>query len=420
MQWLNEGLKNIWFPYTQMKYRPDPLIPVREGIGCTIITEDGQELIDGISSWWSACHGYSHPYIGEKIVTQARKLPHIMFAGLAHREAYVLANRLVNLFKNNLTSNNLTRVFFSDSGSTAVEVALKMAIQYFYNKGLDKKNQFISFSNSYHGDTAGCMSVSSACIRGGTFTHHIRKQHIVPISDKLIEFQRLIELHHDTIAGVIIEPILQGAGGMKMHSHETLHEIYRITKQYDVLFIADEIATGFYRLGKMFACDFANITPDIITLGKALTGGMCSLGATIATENVFDAFLSNKLEDAFMHGPTFMANPMACSAANASLDLFERDDYISKVQTIEQQLKEELMPCRNHAMVKDLRIKGACAAVEVEADWKKMFELRQEAIKLGVWLRPFADVIYLMPPLIIKKAELRILTHAVKKLLEML
>ena len=415
MQWLEEGLKNIWLPYTQMKIRPDPLIPVVAASGCELILIDGRKLIDGISSWWSVCHGHSHPYIKEKVIEQVGKFSHAMLAGCAHEQAYTLANRLINILP-----KDLNRVFFSDSGSTAVEVAMKMAIQYFYNLGKRNKNKFISFCNSYHGDTTGCMSVSSSCIQGKTFEKYLKEQYMVPISEDLSEFKELIEARHDEIAGVIIEPILQGAGGMKIYSQEKLKKIYQITKKYYVLFIADEIATGFYRLGKMFACNFVNITPDIITLGKALSGGFCSLGATVATEEIFNGFLSDSLEKAFMHGPTFMANPIACAAANASLDLFEHDDYEEKIKIIEDELKSGLMFCVKHEKVKNIRIKGAVAVLEVEANWEKMFELRKKAVSLGVWIRPFLDVIYLMPPFTIRKDALDKLIFTVKSLLNYL
>lgn len=415
MQWLEDGLKNIWLPYTQMKHRPAPLVPVVGARDCRLILANGDTLIDGISSWWSVVHGYSPPHIVQSMVAQVEKLSHVMFAGCAHEQAYTLATRLVQYLP-----KGLERVFFSDSGSTAVEVALKMAVQYYYNLGKSKKCKFVSFQNSYHGDTAGCMSVSSSQIHGATFKQYLTQQYNVPISEDLVEFKKVLELHHNDIAGVIIEPIMQAAGGMKFHSAETLRKIYEITKQYDVLFIADEIASGFYRLGKKFACNFADITPDIMTLGKALTGGMCSLGATISTGQVFSAFASDSLEYAFMHGPTFMANPIACAAANASLDIFVRENYEQKVLQIESQLQEELIHCQKLDKVREVRVKGAMAALEVKADWSKMFQLRQESVNLGVWLRPFADVIYLMPPLIIGEDELHKLTSAVIKLVKLL
>ena len=415
MQWLEQGLKHIWLPYTQMQFKPDPLLPVVGAQGCKIILADGRELIDGISSWWSMCHGYSHPYIIEKMIEQVKKLSHIMFAGCAHEPAYTLASRLAKLLP-----TDLTKVFFSDSGSTAVEVALKMAMQYYYNQGKEKKCKFISFKNSYHGDTAGCMSISSSSIHGDTFKNYLTQQYNVPITEDLHELRDLIEGKNEEIAGVIIEPLLQGAGGMKLHSAETLKKIYNIAKQYDILFIADEIATGFYRLGKRWACDFAEVTPDIITLGKALSGGMCSLGATVATEKIFNVFLSRELTQAFMHGPTFMANPIACAAANASLDLFAQDCYVEKVQQIEKQLTKELIACHESHKVKDIRIKGAMAAIEVETDWPTIFKLRQEAVKSGIWIRPFANVIYLMPPFIITEDELSKLTSTIRSLLKYL
>ncbi len=415
MQWLEDGLKHIWLPYTQMKQRPSPLLPIKSAKGCRLILSDNNELIDGISSWWSVCHGYSHPHIVETMVKQLNTLSHVMFAGCAHEPAYTLATRLTKLF-----NYKLSRVFFSDSGSTAVEIALKIAIQYFRNLGQAQKNKFVSFNNAYHGDTAGCMSISSTCVQGETFKQHISNQYMVPISQNLDAFKDIIRCHHKNIAGVIIEPILQAAGGMKIHNAETLKEIYQITKEHNILFIADEIATGFYRLGQLFACDFANITPDIITLGKALTGGMCSLGATITTQEIFKAFLSDHLENALMHGPTFMANPIACSAANASLDLFERDNYVDKVRLIEQQLKCGLEHCIKYDKVIDVRIKGAMAAIEVQANWNKICELRQKSVELGVWLRPLMPVIYLMPPFVISENELSKLIYATISLVQSL
>ncbi len=414
MQWIKLGLKNIWLPYTQMKFPPSPLLSVVAAEGCKIILEDGRKLIDGISSWWSVCHGYSHPYIVKEMVSQVKNLAHIMMAGCAHQQSYQLANRLANMLP-----EDLNKVFFSDSGSVAVEVAMKMAVQYYYNLGESQRTKFISFNNSYHGDTSGCMSISSSCIQGNTFKNFIKPQYSVPISEDLDELKKLLKSHNKEIAGVIIEPILQGAGGMKLHSAQTLKKIYEITKEHNTLFIADEIATGFYRLGKRFACNFADITPDIITLGKALTGGMCSLGATVATEKIFNTFLSDKLEKAFMHGPTFMGNPIACAATNASLDIFENENYEAKIRLIEQQLQKELTECKEYKSIKEVRIKGAMAALEIKnSNWQQMFTWRKKGVELGVWIRPFANVVYLMPPFVINKNELTQLTLAIKKLIK--
>lgn len=414
--WLKEGLEHIWLPYTQMQTTPIPL-PVKETKGCKIILEDGTEFIDGISSWWSACHGYNHPYITEAMEKQLKKMPHIMFAGLAHEPAYTLAKKIINI-----VPKGLNRVFFSDSGSTAVEVALKMAVQYWYNKGDKKKNRFICFHQSYHGDTMGAMSVSDP-EKGmhKAYSTYMPMQYVVDIpTDEygFSEFSSLISGIKKTVAALIIEPLVQGAGGMKFHSPDILAEIKKICEQNEILFIADEIATGFGRTGMMFACNEAGITPDIICLGKALTGGTIGLAATIANEKIYEAFLSDNIDTAFMHGPTYMANPLACSAAIASIELFERENRLKQVEFIESFLVNNLTKCKELENVKDVRVKGAIGVVQLkESNYKDILELRKRFIGEGVWIRPFADVIYLMPPLIITEEELKKLTNAIYKIL---
>lgn len=415
-EWEKQGLEHIWLPYTQMKTAPQPL-PVVATEGCRIRLADGRELIDGIASWWSACHGYNHPHILEQMAKQLHTMPHVMFAGLAHEPAYRLAERLVKM-----GPEGMRRVFFSDSGSTAVEVALKMAIQYWKNKGERNKSKFLSFHNSYHGDTMGAMSLSD--VEHGmhkVFSSHVPKQYIVDIPFDEYGFSELSELMAGVkghIAGMVIEPLVQGAGGMKFHSPDILAELHRLCKAHDILFIADEIATGFGRTGLMFACDEAGIAPDIACVGKALTGGVIGLAATLTTEEIFSAFLSDKLETALMHGPTYMANPLACAAANASLDLFEAEPRLQQVERIEAQLREELEPCRKLSRVVDVRVKGAIGVVQLEgAKREDILAFRQAFIEEGVWLRPFDDVVYLMPPFTITQEELTKITQAVYKVM---
>jgi len=385
--------------------------------GCELILADGTRLVDGIASWWTMAHGYKHPHLVEAVQKQAERLSHVMFGGLAHEPAYTLAERLVAF-----TPQGLERVFFADSGSIAVEIALKMALQYWRNLGSPRKGQFLCFRNGYHGDTLGAMSVSDADSEyAQAFSHVLTHHFMVDIPHEEYDFSELESLlkdHHKDIAGCIIEPLVQGAGGIKLHAADTLAEIHRICKKYDVLLIADEIAVGFYRSGYRFACDEAGITPDIMTIGKALTGGMVSMAATLATEEVFDAFLSDSFDTALMHGPTYMANPLACAAAHASLDLFEGSNYQHKVEAIEQQLRAELGQCQALKGVHSLRIKGAIAAIELHPEAVDILWYRQKFVELGVWVRPIGNVIYLMPPLVINQAQLAQLTTAIYTAIE--
>ncbi len=415
--WLAEGWPHIWLPYAQMQTAPMPL-PVVGAEGCRLRLADGRELIDGVASWWSVCHGYKHPHIIASVKKQLETLPHVMFAGLGHEPAYRLAKRLAAI-----APQGLTRVFFSDSGSTGVEVALKMAVQYWKNKGDGKRNKLISFRNAYHGDTMGAMSVSDP--EQGMhhiYNHFIPKQYVMDIpSDEygFSEFEALVEGIHKTVAGVIIEPLVQCAGGFRFHSADILAEIYRIAKKFNLLFIADEIATGFGRTGFLFACEEAGIAPDILCMGKALTGGTLTLAATLATEQVFAAFLSDRREAAFMHGPTYMANPLACAAANASLDLFEREPRLKQSNAIENQLLQELSSCKEREGVLDVRVKGAVGVVELaDKSGSHMTKLREKCVEQGVWLRPFNGVIYIMPPFTVTPEELSRLTHAVQFLVQ--
>ena len=415
-EWEKEGLKNIWLPYTQMKNCPTPL-PVKSAKDTKIILENGTELIDGIASWWSACHGYQHPHIISEIKKQADNLAHVMFAGLAHEPAYKLAKRL-----SEVAPKGVNKVFFSDSGSTAVEVAMKMASQFWSNQGNTKRNKFICFHNAYHGDTMGGMSLTDP--ENGmhkNFNNFMPKQYVLDIpSDEyqFAEFEDLIKDIHKTVAALIIEPLVQGAGGMKFHTADILAEIYRICKKYNILFIADEVATGFGRTGTMFACEEAGISPDIMCIGKALTGGAIGLAATLATEEIFDGFISDELFKALMHGPTFMANPIACAAANASLDLFEKENRLKQIENIELQLTDELEQYRDYKNVLDVRVKGAIGVVQLDnPSWDHIFELRKKFIEQGIWLRPFGDIIYIMPSFTIRSGDLSKITESIKSVL---
>ena len=408
MNWYNENINNIWLPYTQMQNTPQPL-PVVGAVGSRIKLPDGRELIDGIASWWSACHGYRHSHIEQAVKQQMEILPHMMFAGLVHEQALKLAGRLANL-------TGLPRVFFADSGSVAVEIALKMSLQYWQNKRATNRNRFLCFRHGYHGDTTGAMSVSDPDSMHKAFRSYSTKQFVVDIpSDEygFAEFEQLLEGVHKNIAAIIIEPLVQGAGGMKFHSSDVLAEIYRICKKYEIIFIADEIATGFGRTGSMFACNEAAITPDIMCVGKGLTGGTVSLAATIASSEIFNSFLSDDDDFAFMHGPTYMANPLACAAANASLDLFESEPRLEQVSNIETQLHDSLEKCNNLPHVVDVRVKGAIGVVQIDKSRMNKKLLRQRFIEEGVFLRPLDDVIYIIPAFTIASDELEKLTNAV-------
>ena len=361
--WLAEGLEHLWLPYAQMKTAPAPL-PVVRTEGARIFLTDGRVLIDGIASWWTMCHGYNHPHIKAAIAQQLEVMPHVMFAGLAHEPAARLATRLVALLP-----GDLERVFFSDSGSVAVEIALKMALQYWRNRG-ERRGKFLAFRNGYHGDTAAAMAVSDPATG-----MHGRAGGLLPaqlIADlphdaaSTAQLDALLTREAANVAAIVIEPLVQGAGGMIFHDAATLRRVRELADRHNVLLIADEIFTGFGRTGTMFACDAAGIVPDIVTLSKALTGGALPLAATIARRHVFDAFLSDDAEAALMHGPTFMANALACAAANASLDLFAAEDRLAQVAAIEAAMTRDLAPCRTLRSVRDVRIKGAIGVVELD------------------------------------------------------
>jgi len=411
--WYTAGWPHVWLPYAQMKTAAPPLAVARTE-GSRIILADGRELIDGIASWWTACHGYNHPHIRAALVRQAETMPHVMFGGLAHEPALRLARRLVALL-----GGELDRVFFSDSGSVAVEVALKMAIQFWRNRGQGGRTRFVTFRGGYHGDTTGAMAVSDPddsmhALFKGMLPVHINIA--LPTDEASTEeLRRTLERHAETLAGIIVEPLVQGAGGMHFHDAAVLRRLRDMADRYDVLLIFDEIFTGFGRTGTMFASQQAAVAPDIVCLSKALTGGTLSLAATVASRRVFDAFWSDEPRDALMHGPTFMANPLACAAANASLDLFEQEPRLAQVQAISDQLERGLAPCRGMPRVKDVRVKGAIGVVELDRI-DDLQALRGRFLAEGVFVRPFGNVVYLTPAFTIAEAELHALMAAVVKI----
>lgn len=378
--------------------------------------EDGRELVDGISSWWTACHGYNHPHILAAVEKQLHSFPHVMFGGLTHDPAIILSEKLIKI-----APEGLNRVFFSDSGSVAVEIAMKMALQYWLNKGIHGKNKFVCFRHGYHGDTIGAMAVSNPeDSMHKAFRNFVPMQYVLDIPSSeyaLAEFQEMMQGISRTVAGVIIEPLVQAAEGMRFHSPDILAAIHKTAQEHNMLFIADEIATGFGRTGLTFACNEAAITPDIMCVGKALTGGVIPLAATLATENVFEAFLDESADRALMHGPTYMANPLACAAAIASLELFEQEPRLKQVEAIEAQLHKELMECRFLKSVADVRVKGAIAVIELHNKTPDKTWLTEQFVKAGVWIRPLNNLIYLMPPFVITPEELTQLTNAIKNVL---
>ena len=386
-------------------------LPVAATDGVRITLADGRELIDGIASWWTACHGYNHPHIRAAVAAQLERMPHVMFGGLANEPALVLARRLAALLP-----GPLDRVFFSESGSVAVEVALKMAVQYWLNRGVRGRRRFLAFHGAYHGDTFTAMSVCDP--EEGMhrlFAGVLPAQRVVPLPrDRAAAaaLDALLAREGGTCAAAIVEPLVQGAGGMRFHAPETLREIRAACDRHGLLLIADEIMTGFGRTGTLFACEQAGVVPDIVTLSKALTGGTLALAATVASGAVFEAFLAERAEAALMHGPTYMANPLACAAANASLDLFEREPRLAQARRLEARLAAGLAPARALPGVVDVRAKGAIGVVQLEdgsrADW-----LKARFVEAGVWIRPFGDVVYLTPALTIDDADLARLTEAI-------
>ena len=401
---------HLWRPYTQMKGASAPLEAVRTQ-GCRITLADGRVLIDGIASWWTAVHGYNHPHIRAAVAEQLERMPHVMFGGLTHAPAERLAARLATL-----APGDLSHVFFSDSGSVAVEVALKMAVQMWLNRGESGRTRVLAFREGYHGDTLGAMS---ACDpdegmhrRFGAYLPTQIFCELPRTREQAAALDATLARHRGELAAVIVEPLVQGAGGMRMHAPEVLATIARLARWHGLPLIADEIFTGFGRTGSFFACEQADVVPDILCLSKALTGGTMALAATIATSEVFSAFWSDDPSSALMHGPTFMANPLACAAANASLDLFEREPRLAQASAIAVRLADGLGALRGRPGVADMRVRGAIGAVQF-AQAPDLTDLKRRFVERGVWVRPFGDIVYLTPALTIAEDELDTLIEAV-------
>jgi adenosylmethionine---8-amino-7-oxononanoate aminotransferase len=414
LSWLEDGWRHVWLPYAQMQTAPLPLPAVRTE-GSRIFLEDGRVLVDGIASWWTACHGYNHPHIQQAVRAQLERLPHVMFGGLAHEPAYRLATRLGKLLP-----DPLNRVFFTDSGSVAVEVAIKIAVQARLNRGDRGRTKILGFSGGYHGDTLGTMAICDPeegihSLFAGLLPEHP----VVPLprdAASIAAFDAYLEQHAGTLAAIIVEPLVQGAGGMVLHPPDVLRRLRAAADHYGLTLIFDEIFTGFGRTGTMFAFQQADVVPDIITLSKALTGGTLPLAATIASDELFAAFLSDSPVTALMHGPTFMANALGCAAANASLDLFETEPRLDQAAEISAQLVVGLEPCRDLPEVKDVRVLGAIGVVELHAITDPA-ALRMALVAEGVWIRPFRNILYLTPALTIGTEELATLCGAIRKVL---
>ena len=403
-------LDQLWLPYCQMQTAPPPRVAARTD-GVRIHLEDGRCLIDGTASWWTACHGYNHPHILKALTRQLKTMPHVMLGGLVHDPVITLTDRLTQLLP-----GRLNHVFYSESGSVSVEIAMKMALQYWINNGVAGRTRFLSFRDGYHGDTLAAMSVCDP--EDGMhrlFKGALADQVIVdlPRSEaQAVALARTLDRDSRQLAAVIVEPLVQAAAGMKFHDPEVLARVADMARRHDLLLILDEIATGFGRTGTLFACEQAGAIPDIVTLSKALTGGTMPMAATVATEAVYRAFLSDSPEHALMHGPTYCGNPLGCAAANASLDLFESEPRLAQAADIEAQLKDELAGCAGMPGVADVRVKGAIGVVEL-AGRPDVIRLREQFVEEGVWVRPLGNVVYLMPALVIEPEDLSTLTRAV-------
>jgi len=405
LNWLDIDKSHVWHPYNALPSKTK-ILPVKRTDKTTIFLETNEELIDGMSSWWSAIHGYNHPKLNEALKKQVEIMPHIMFGGLAHEQASFLSKKLVEL-------TGLNSVFLCDSGSVSVEVALKTAILYQKAKGL-KKYKFLALQNAYHGDTLGAMSVcdpqnSMHSIYGSYLSEHIfTKAPALGFESDCLEsirdLEENFEKHHKEIAGFILEPIVQGAGGMRIYNPLYLKKARKLCSKYDILLIADEIATGFGHTGKMFACEWADIKPDIITVGKGLTGGYMTMAAMITSKNVSDTISNSKI-GVLMHGPTFMANPLACSVANASIDLLLESNWQNNVKKIEEIFTKELENAKNIDLVKDVRNIGAIGIIELKDDCYAQ-EVQDYCVKNGVWIRPFGKLVYSIVAYTIEEKDL--------------
>jgi len=409
--WLTQGAPNVWRPYCQMKTARPPL-PVGATHGSRLVLADGRELVDGLASWWTACHGYNHPHIAEALRAQIDRMPHVMFGGLAHEPAYRLAERLARMLP-----GDLDRVFFAESGSVSVEIAMKMALQFHINRGVRGRTKFLAFRGGYHGDTLATMTICDPEEGMHSLFAGVMPAQVIADLPRDAESETTLDAvlaeRGGEIAAILVEPLVQGAGGMILHPPEVLRTLRRLANKHGVLLIFDEIFTGFGRTGTLFAMHAAGVEPDIVTLSKALTGGTLPLSAAVASRKVFEAFWSDDPGAALMHGPTYMANPLACAAANASLDLFEDGAWAADVARVGAALTDGLEPCRRGEGVVDVRTLGAIGVVEFAAP-VAVGDLCARFAELGVWIRPMGKVVYLTPAFTTPDEDLALLTSAVR------
>ncbi len=413
--WFTEGAAHVWRPYCQHQTAPDPLLVVGAS-GCRLQLADGRSLVDGVASWWTAAHGYRHPHIEARVREQLATLPHVAFGGLAHEAGYTLCTRLASLFP-----APLKRVFLVESGSVAVEVALKIALQAATQRGEARRTDVIAFAGAYHGDTFATMGL---CDPGDGRHRAFARRPALPVHhlplppaenrDDFDDFDDVFARLAPTTAACIVEPMVQCASGMRFHDAAVLRRLRAACTRHGVTFVVDEIATGFFRTGQRFACDEAGVVADVVVVGKALSGGTLPLAAVVASEALFGDFLDDDAGHALQHGPTYMANALACAAAHGSLDLFEQQDFVAVVARLEARLREGLAPLRGRAGVRDVRVKGGIGVVELEPE---MAPPSSTFAAHGAFVRPLrlssCDVVYLMPPLVIGDDDLAVLLAAV-------